>query len=45
MWQVSLLVANADKLPDSVKTALYRPIPLPPAEPAAPPTGARPTNP
>jgi mono/diheme cytochrome c family protein len=45
MWQVSLLVANADKLPDSVKTALYRPIPLPPAEPAAPPTGARQTNP
>ena len=36
MWQVSLLVANANKLPDSVKAALYRPIPLPPAEPAVP---------
>lgn len=38
MWQVSLLVANANKLPDSVKSALYRPTPLPPAEtaPAAP---------
>jgi thiosulfate dehydrogenase len=34
MWQVSLLVANANKLPDSVKTALYRPLPVPPAEPA-----------
>jgi len=28
MWQVSLLLANADKIPDSVKTALA---PLPPA--------------
>jgi hypothetical protein len=36
MWQVSLLLAHADKLPDSVKTALYRPTPLVP-EPAAPP--------
>jgi len=34
MWQVSLLLAHADKLPDSVKAALYRPTPLPPAEPA-----------
>ena len=45
MWQVSLLVANADKLPDSVKTALYRPIPLPPAEPTAPATSTPPTKP
>ena len=30
MWQVSLLLAHADKLPDSVKTALYRPTPLVP---------------
>ena len=36
MWQVSLLLANANKLPDSVKSALYRPTPLVPAEPAAP---------
>ena len=35
MWQVSLLVANANKLPDSVKSALYRPTPLTPGEPAA----------
>jgi thiosulfate dehydrogenase len=43
MWQVSLLLAHADKLPDSVKTALFRPTPLPPAptaptEPSAPVT-------
>jgi len=42
MWQVSLLVAHADKLPDSVKAALYRPTPLPgqtaPPEPSAPAT-------
>jgi len=36
MWQVSLLVANADKLPASVKTALYRPTPLPPGQTAPP---------
>lgn len=41
MWQVSLLAAHADKLPESVKTALYRPVPQPPAqaaptEPSAP---------
>jgi mono/diheme cytochrome c family protein len=33
MWQVSLLVANADKLPNSVKTALYQPTPPPAAAP------------
>ena len=43
MWQVSLLLAHADKIPDSVKTALYRPVPVvpglaPPPEPTAPPT-------
>ena len=27
MWQVSLLLAHADKVPDSVKAALYRPVP------------------
>ena len=32
MWQVSLLLAHADKLPESVKTALYRPTPLPPGQ-------------
>jgi thiosulfate dehydrogenase len=45
MWQVSLLVANANKLPDSVKSALYRPTPLPPAAPAAPAPSTPPTNP
>jgi thiosulfate dehydrogenase len=45
MWQVSLLLANANKLPDSVKSALYRPIPLPPAEPALPGPSAPPTKP
>lgn len=28
-WQVSLLLANADKLPDSVKTTLSNPAPVP----------------
>jgi mono/diheme cytochrome c family protein len=44
MWQVSLLLAHADKLPDSVKAALYRPVPLVPgdAAPAAPGAGAPP---
>jgi thiosulfate dehydrogenase len=40
MWQVSLLVAHADKLPDSVKAALYRPTP-PPGQ-AAPPESSTP---
>jgi thiosulfate dehydrogenase len=42
MWQVSLLLAHADKLPDSVKTALYRPVPLVPGEaaPTVPGAGA-----
>ena len=43
MWQVSLLLADADKLPESVKSALYRPTPLPPGQasplvPSAPAT-------
>jgi hypothetical protein len=29
MWQVSLLLANSDKLPASVQTALQQPLPLP----------------
>jgi thiosulfate dehydrogenase len=39
MWQVSLLVAHADKLPDSVKAALYGSATPPPgqAPPAAKP--------
>jgi len=45
MWQVSLLLAHADKLPDSVKAALYRPTPLPPGQPAAPEPGAPATKP
>lgn len=36
MWQMSLLLANADKLPPSVKTALVAP-PALPAPPASPP--------
>jgi thiosulfate dehydrogenase len=44
MWQVSLLLAHANKLPDSVKTALYRPTPLVP-EQAAPPASSAPPAP
>ena len=41
MWQVSLLAAHADKLPESVKAALYRPASLPPTQtPPAPSTPA-----
>jgi len=43
MWQVSLLVANADKLPASVKTALYVPTP-PPAAQTAPPQSTTPAT-
>jgi thiosulfate dehydrogenase len=42
MWQVSLLLAHADKLPDSVKTALYRPTPLVPEQVAPPASSAPP---
>jgi thiosulfate dehydrogenase len=45
MWQVSLLLAHADKLPDSVKTALYRPTPLVPEQAAPPASSAPPTAP
>jgi thiosulfate dehydrogenase len=45
MWQVSLLLANANKLPDSVKTALYRPTPLVPQQPAPPDPSAPATKP
>jgi len=45
MWQVSLLAANANKLPDSVKSALYRPIPLVPEQTPAPPAATPPTPP
>ena len=45
MWQVSLLVAHADKLPESVKSALYRPTPLPPGQTAAPGPSAPATKP
>jgi len=45
MWQVSLLLADADKLPASVKTALIAP-PVPPAAPATgPPTPPAPATP
>jgi mono/diheme cytochrome c family protein len=37
MWQLALLVANADKIPDSAKSE-FAPAPAPaPAVPAAPP--------
>jgi thiosulfate dehydrogenase len=45
MWQVSLLLANANKLPDSVKTALYRPTPLVPEQVAPPAPTGPPTKP
>jgi len=45
MWQVSLLLANANKLPDSVKSALYRPTPLVPEQTAPPVPGTAPTSP
>jgi thiosulfate dehydrogenase len=40
MWQVSQMLANADKLPDQTKTALARPAPV--AAPAAAPAPAQP---
>ena len=44
MWQVALLVANSDKLPDSAK-ALLVPEPAPaPAMPAAPAASAKPAG-
>jgi thiosulfate dehydrogenase len=45
MWQVSLMLANANKLPESVKGALYRPTPLLPEQTAAPAPTAPPTKP
>lgn len=44
MWQVALLVANADKLPPSAKAALVAPIGTSAATTNAPPTGM-PTSP
>ncbi len=45
MWQVALLLANADKLPPSVKTALVaQPAPVAPA-PAVPPAITPPAQP
>jgi mono/diheme cytochrome c family protein len=45
MWQVSLLAAHADKLPESVKTALYRTSAPPPAQTAPPVPSAPATKP
>jgi thiosulfate dehydrogenase len=45
MWQVSLLLAHADKIPDSVKTALYRPVPVVPGLAPSPGQTAPPTKP
>ena len=45
MWQVSLLAANASKLPDSVKSALFRPIPMVPEQTPAPAPGTPPATP
>jgi len=44
MWQVSLLLANANKLPESVKSALYRPTPQP-GQAVPPQAGAPATKP
>jgi mono/diheme cytochrome c family protein len=49
MWQIALLVANADKLPPSVKTALVASAPapasnLPPTSNPVPPPPAMPTK-
>jgi len=41
MWQMALLLADADKLPPSVKTALT----VPPAPPNPPPANAPPASP
>jgi len=45
MWQVSLMLAHADKLPESVKTALYRPTPVVPGPASPPQQGAPATKP
>jgi len=50
MWQIALLIANADKLPASAKAALVAPpapsLPAAPAPPVtAPPTTANPAPP
>lgn len=45
MWQVSLLLANADKLPASAKTALVAGPGAPTPAPAAPAPNAAPTPP
>jgi len=44
MWQVSLMLAHTDKLPESVKTALYRPTPLVPAPATTPPQPTAPAT-
>lgn len=41
MWQVALLVANADKLPDSAKQVLVPAPPMAAATPAMPPPAAK----
>ncbi len=44
MWQVALLVANADKIPDSAKALLLPEPPPAAAMPAAPPASAKPAG-
>jgi thiosulfate dehydrogenase len=44
MWQVALIVANADKLPDSAKAMLVPDPPAAPAMPSAPPASAKPAG-
>jgi thiosulfate dehydrogenase len=44
MWQVALLVANADKLPDSVKRILAPEPPAPTDSPVVPPTPKKVTS-
>ena len=45
MWQISLLLANADKLPSSVKGSLVAPAPAVPAPAVVPPAMTPPSSP
>ena len=45
MWQIALLVANADKLPPSAKAVLVAPIGTPPPAPTASPSSTPTTTP
>jgi hypothetical protein len=45
MWQISLLLANADKLPSSVKGSLVAPAPAVPTPAVVPPAMTPPSSP